>query len=343
MTGARWHLVVAVCLTMLLSLAQLGVTENSPANELEYSAKATYAAHSLLLDGVAAGDRVVVVGERGHILYSDDRGGSWTQATVPTRATLTGVFFHDQKLGWAVGHDAIILRTRDGGESWERVYQAIEEESPLLDVWFSDAQNGVAIGAYGYFLRTSDSGDTWAVSPIRSDADAPEGESMDSEPSDFHLNHFAESSNGHLYIAAEAGTVYRSDNDGKSWQSLPSPYHGSFFSTLPLDNNSVLLLGLRGHLYRSENNGDLWEELQIPADTTLTDGVRLKNGTLVIVGLAGTVLVSNDGGRRFEIQQQADRQGLTAVFETNAGDVMMVGEFGVSKLHLAKLAGKPEF
>ena len=37
---------------------------------------------------------------------------------IPTRVTLTGVFMHDPHLGWAVGHDGIILGTRDGGESW---------------------------------------------------------------------------------------------------------------------------------------------------------------------------------------------------------------------------------
>ena len=63
---------------------------------ITYSVKAPFASSSLLLDGVIVDDRIVVVGERGHILISDDHGRSWSQATVPTQVTLTGVFFHDK-------------------------------------------------------------------------------------------------------------------------------------------------------------------------------------------------------------------------------------------------------
>ena len=66
---------------------------------------------------------VVAVGERGHVLVSGDEGRSWRQADVPSRALLTGVFMHDARLGWAVGHDEVVLRTRDGGLTWERVHE----------------------------------------------------------------------------------------------------------------------------------------------------------------------------------------------------------------------------
>ena len=49
---------------------------------------------------------------------------------MPTRALLTGVYLHDSQLGWAVGHDAVVLRTRDGGTTWERVHDAPENGAP---------------------------------------------------------------------------------------------------------------------------------------------------------------------------------------------------------------------
>jgi photosystem II stability/assembly factor-like uncharacterized protein len=52
---------------------------------------------SLLLDGQVVGDRIIVVGERGHILISEDQGVSWQQQEVPTRATLTSIFFVDRE------------------------------------------------------------------------------------------------------------------------------------------------------------------------------------------------------------------------------------------------------
>ena len=105
-----------------------------------------------------AGSRLVVVGERGHVLLSDDDGASWAQASVPVRVLLTAVHMRGERTGWAVGHDATILRTRDGGETWTPVHRAPEEELPLLDVWFRDQSVGFAVGAYGYFLATRDGG-----------------------------------------------------------------------------------------------------------------------------------------------------------------------------------------
>ena len=91
---------------------------------------APLAAHSLLLDIARAGDRLVAVGERGHVLLSDDDGETWKQVQVPTRTMLTAVHFLDDKLGFAVGHDAVILRTEDGGSIWQRVHYAPQEERP---------------------------------------------------------------------------------------------------------------------------------------------------------------------------------------------------------------------
>ena len=76
------------------------------------------APQALLLDITTAGERLVVAGEQGIVLYSDDQGGSWQQAKVPTTQMLTGIDFADELLGWAVGHDGLILVSEDGARSW---------------------------------------------------------------------------------------------------------------------------------------------------------------------------------------------------------------------------------
>ena len=40
-----------------------------------------------------AGDRVMAVGQRGHVLYSDDAGGAGQQAEVPVSSDLVAVSF----------------------------------------------------------------------------------------------------------------------------------------------------------------------------------------------------------------------------------------------------------
>ena len=76
------------------------------------------APQSLLLDVQFIGGRLLSVGERGHILLSDDLGENWTQARVPSRQMLTAVHFPVPRRGWAVGHDGLVLASIDGGDSW---------------------------------------------------------------------------------------------------------------------------------------------------------------------------------------------------------------------------------
>ena len=292
------------------------------------SVKAPLALESLLLDGAAIGSRVVVVGERGHVLVSTDDGVSWRQAEVPTRVLLTAVHMHDERTGWAVGHDAVILRTVDGGESWTMVHEAPEEELPLLDVWFRDERTGFAVGAYGYFLATEDGGKSWASRAIGED--------------DFHLNALVpvvERSPGsagarsqRLYIAAEAGAVYRSDDGGAAWRELPSPYAGSWFGGLALDGNQVLLTGLRGHVFRSGDGGETWTEVATGTQATLTGAVRLPSGSILITGLEGSVLTSVDGGHSLSAHRLPSREGIAAALPLADGGVLLIGEFGVERL-----------
>ena len=93
----------------------------APPAAAERSMPSRLASRSLLLDAADRSGLAVAVGERGHILLSPDGGSTWTQSEAPTQALLTGVWLHDARLGWAVGHDEVILRTVDGGTSWERV------------------------------------------------------------------------------------------------------------------------------------------------------------------------------------------------------------------------------
>ncbi len=322
----------------LLLLAFPAIAQDEPpvADEAETALVKPLAARSLLLDAVAVDGRMVAVGEHGHILISDDGGASWRQsASVPTRATLTGVYFHDKELGWAVGHDAVILRTRDGGETWQRLHWAPEEERPFLDVWFSDADHGFAIGAYGFFFATADGGDTWEDRMIVTEDESEEVDAYDLG-GDFHLNQVAPASDQRLYIAAEAGTIYRSDDGAETWRELPSPYQGSFFGCLPLAGDSLLIFGLRGNLFRSDDAGETWQRIDSGTVAILNQGVALADGTIVVGGTSGTLLVSRDRGQSFELAPQADRQGLAQVLD--GGDhLILVGEFGVNRLPLSDL------
>jgi photosystem II stability/assembly factor-like uncharacterized protein len=293
---------------------------------------APLATKSLLLALAVAGDGLVAVGERGHVLRSTDHGRSWTQsAAVPTRAMLTGVCFEDARRGWAVGHDEIILATADGGATWTRAHFAPESQQPLLDVACGPDGHAIAVGAYGSVYTTSD-GVGWSARKLGAQplvpAKAPVAAAAGETAPDYHLNRIARLGQ-RLYIAAEAGHLYRSDDGGATWLELPSPYEGSFYGLLALDADSVLAFGLRGRLFRSRDAGRTWQPLDSHTVAMLTDAARLADGTLVVVGLSGVVLVSRDAGETFALQQQPNRKGLAAVAAGEGSRVVVAGEGGV--------------
>lgn len=306
---------VAAAGLALAAGAALALAAGEPGGERAIPAR--LAARSLLLDGAARGGLVVAVGERGHVLISTDGGGSWTQSDVPTRAMLTGVWMHDERLGWAVGHDETILRTRDGGTTWELVRSEPEAERPLLDVWFRDAEHGLAVGAYGAFLVTADGGATWTERPIGGD--------------DFHLNEIVAAPDGRLYLAAEAGHLYRSADGGETWESLESPYGGSYFGLLPLSDGGLLAFGLRGHLFRSDDGGESWIRIETGTEATLMSALDLGGGRVLVAGLAGALLRSDDGGRSFRGEAFPDRRAGVALVAAE-GSTLLLGEGGARLL-----------
>ena len=305
---------------------------------------APLAERTLLLDGQVVGDHLVAVGERGHILVSADAGRSWRQSPVPTRVTLTSVFFIDDRQGWAAGHDTTILRTRDGGATWQTVYADPERDAPILDLWFKNARQGLAVGAYGLILVTSDGGDSWQDQKLTvTGAYAAQTNTLLDEAGtpglDLHFNQLQAAPAGQLYLAGEGGHLYRSDDGGKQWEQSPIPYAGSLFGTLPLDDPRLLAFGLRGHLFYSADGGRRWQAVETGTDATLNDAVRLRDGRIALVGLAGTMLLGRDSGARFDLYAQPDRAGFSRVLEAPDGALILLGAQGARRLALPPAGG----
>ncbi|MCR4302068.1 MAG: YCF48-related protein [Sulfuricaulis sp.] len=308
------------CRGAALSVFWLWLTAG-PAMAADAAVLPSPAIRQLLLDIAPAGSRLVAVGERGRILLSTDEGKNWSQATAPGQATLTAVYFHDDRHGWAVGHDAVILRTEDGGRTWALVHQAPEERKPLLDVWFENPRHGFAIGAYGLALETRDGGRQWRRRTLL--------------PQDMHLNAIVGGPGGRIYIAGEAGTLLRSDDAGRRWRELSSPYPGSFFGVLQLPDGNPLIFGLRGKAFRSPDSGRRWLPVATHGETTLQGGAVLDDGSVVLVGNDGQLLISVDGGRQFTPRRNGPRQAFAAV-AASGGAFVLVGERGVAAVPRAE-------
>nr|WP_296183051.1 YCF48-related protein [Pseudomonas sp. UBA1879] len=300
---------------------------DAPANTGDaavFALESTKASRSLLLDVTHAGKRIVVVGDRGHILYSDDQGTSWTQAKVPTRQLLTAVYFVDDQHGWAVGHDAQILASKDGGATWTKQFEDLKREAPLLDVWFKDLKSGIAVGAYGALLETTDGGQHWEDI----------GDRLDNEDQ-YHLNGIAYVKDAGLFIVGEMGSMFRSADDGQTWEKLEGPYQGSLFGAVGTSQSMTLLAyGLRGNLFRSTDFGSNWEPIALqgergPLEFSIANASLLPDHSIVLVGNGGSIMRSTDDGETFTVSNRSDRLSLAGVAEDDKGNLILVGQGGV--------------
>ncbi|MDZ4381171.1 MAG: YCF48-related protein [Parvibaculum sp.] len=292
--------------------------EEAASSDVEYAVPSDLAAESLLLDATYAGDRLVAVGEFGHVVLSDDRGVTWHQAkSVPTQSTLTGVTFVNKDLGFAVGHDATVIRTADGGETWDLVYNDSESEMAFMTVYFENEKRGFAMGAFSFIVETNDGGETWEERSL-----------SDGLLDDYHLNKLFSDKDGDLFISAEFGVVYHSTDKGRTFNRIQTQYEGSFWGGFGMSDGSVMVFGMRGNAFRSWDKGQTWEKVETGTDKSIAGGVQLGSGKIVLVGLQGYVGYSDNGGQSFTEVTRSDRLGYAAVTDGPDGQIVVFGEPG---------------
>lgn len=326
---------------------------------LERPALRTARAASAVLLGIAtAGKRLVAVGERGIIIWSDDGGRRWTQAEVPVSVTLTAVSFAGPGLGWAAGHGGVILHSADGGKSWVRQLDGIGAaqlefdhakrvaaanpaderaaarladagrmlregaDKPFLDIDFDSASDGYAVGAFGQLLHTADGGHTWESLGDRLE-----------NPNAAHLYsvHVAASD---IWITGEQGLVFHSTDGGASFGRVSTPYQGSLFGQVQTGaGQAPVVLGLKGHAeFAPAGEKDRWGESVTGTSSSIMSGIRLADGRLVVATMAGSLLESRDGGAHFYAVPMPPAAPLTGLAQAFDGGLVVVGLGGARRL-----------
>ncbi len=344
-----------VAIGLLLSvaaLASLSAATAPPADPLQLPAQTSRLASSSPLFAITqAGPRLVAVGQRGHILLSDDKGVTWQQAAVPVSVDLTAVHFPSPRRGWAVGHDGVILHSDDGGAHWalqldgrqaaQRIVDAYTPRAgsgnteldavlaeakrmlaqgpdlPWLDVWFDDDNRGFAVGAFNLVFSTRDGGATWQ--PASDRVDNPRG---------YHLYALRGGSGGQLYAAGELGLLLRLDRATQRFVAVPTPYKGTFFGVLALPD-LLLAYGLRGNAWRSLDGGRTWHKTETGIDTGLTGGTLLDDGRIALVSQGGQLLLSRDNAGHFAAVPGLQTSPAFGVVAAGSSSVALVGARGV--------------
>jgi len=322
----------------------------APVDVLERPAQTSGLASRRLLQSVArAGERLVAVGPRGHILVSADGGQTWKQAQVPLSSDLTAVYFVDDKAGWAVGHDGVVLASTDGGDTWVKqldgraanalLLQSLKArvaaephskelagllseaeryaeqgpDKPFLDVWFKDAQNGFVVGGYNLIFATHDGGKSWESWFDRTD-----------NPKLLNLYAIRPAAGG-VYIAGEGGLVMKLD--GERFRGVSVDYKGSLFGVADA-GDAVVVFGLRGNAFRSEDGGKHWSKVDSQLAATIVSGTRTAQGVVLLVDQGGRIAASRDGGKTFNRLALEKTMPVTSIIA--AGDKLaLTGPMGV--------------
>lgn len=320
------------------------------------------------LDLAHAGDRVVAVGDRGNIFYSDDSGSTWAMARVPAEVMLTAVCFADDSHGWAVGHDAVVLATTDGGQTWSQQYSdpmggggdpvedEVDDEEMSGDIYSDDIYSDdiYSDDPYGDGDMVAPAVDptgapflsVWCDTPDHAIAVGGFGYLLVTEdggqtwskgmarldnPDGWHLYDIKSLSgnDGTVFVTGEKGTLFRSRDHGANWERLESPYEGSLFGVTGIDDNSLFVYGLQGNVWLSRDLGESWQRVKTGISQGINDGVLLSDGSVVLVGNSGVLLTSHDGGSSLSLRYTAERESISAVLPRQPGGVLTAGAGGL--------------
>ena len=323
--GRSFILLLSICVAISLS----GFVKAAP----EYASIMPKASTSLLLDIAKAGERLVVVGEYGHILYSDDAGKSWQQARVPTRQMLTAVYFVNIKQGWAVGHDGLILHTLDGGENWVIQRHGLEEQKRAnLALKLSLRERMRSLRA-----QVDDTDDLQSLQQQieETEMDLQDIEAVLAEPVfTSPLMDVLFTSTTHGWAAGAFGQFYHTSDGGKTWQNyaerLDNPYDLHLNALAAAKSGELFLVGEAGMAFRSVDGGESWQTGDMPYDGSLFGILSSADGAFQLTfGLRGNMFVSKDLGMSWEEVESGSDFTLFGGFLAQSGEITVVGSGGV--------------
>jgi photosystem II stability/assembly factor-like uncharacterized protein len=309
-----------------------------------------------------AGRRMIAVGEHGVIVYSDDSGGTWSQANVPVDVTLTCVQFASPNLGWAAGNFGVILNTQDAGKTWRLQLNGIQANQltltaaqepalqssglpgapfamkranafieggpnkPFLCLLVISPQKVLVCGSFKLTMLTIDGGDSW------------QDWSLHILDRLSHNLYDAQIIDSKMFIVGEAGLVFCSTDGGGSFQQATSPADVTLFGLVGTKDNNVIVFGVAGSCYRSTSGGNSWVTINLPTSDNLTAGRLLDSGDILIASETGVIFRSKDNGETFAPLSGMPMVTIFDLEQAPNGDLILVGASGAISIPAALLS-----
>ncbi|WP_227508279.1 WD40/YVTN/BNR-like repeat-containing protein [Marinobacter sp. P4B1] len=287
------------------------------------------APESLLNDATRAGDRIVAVGERGHVIYSDDEGQTWTQAEVPVSVTLNAVDFGSDSSGWVVGHSGAVLHSGDAGATWQLQFDGLQAAELVIE---SREEQIAAMEERIEQAPEAEKGDLeWALDDLFFALENVQAD-MEIGPVNPLLDVWFEDDQ-HGFVVGAYGMVLRTQDGGETWEDwgpqLSNPQNFHLNSVARVTGGGLVIVGEAGQVHVSVDNGDTWERRESPYDGSLFGVMGTgKVNEVLAFGLRGNTMLSTDLGRSWTMVANEGGTTLNNGSVADDGRVTLVGNSG---------------
>ncbi|MCD4723691.1 MAG: T9SS type A sorting domain-containing protein [Bacteroidales bacterium] len=237
------------------------------------------------LHGCAVGD-VMMGGNEGFIMVTDDGGLSWTETTPANSDWLTDVEYYNSMCIWTCGYDGNVFRSLDGGHTWYEEYYGSESFDAIH--FFNDS-NGILIAGNSALL-SFDGGDNW--------------DSLVYITQDFTSFHaFMSWENNKGMLVGYGGTISRTMDGGSSWEKINKGLNVYFSELGFFDSFNGLGIGgvwSTAQLLRTYDGGYNWEY-----DTIIPNGrfynLYMDGQSCYLLNDSSQMMKTHDGGLNWEL------------------------------------------
>ena len=213
-------------------------------------------------------------------LFPLESTGIWTELSpgIP-RVTYFGVHFINANTGWAAGNLGAVIKTTNGGDSWE--VKETNTTTLLLKVHSYNGQIVIATGYDGIILRSDDGGKTFTQIPSGTTNDLW-GVQMLNDTLGF--------------VCGLNQTLLRTTDSGLNWQSIAAGLNAHYWAIEFLDEQYGMIACGGGKVLRTTDGGSSWAQTQAGDASDLYAIDIIDSLHITAAGYLGKNVYSSDGG-----------------------------------------------
>jgi photosystem II stability/assembly factor-like uncharacterized protein len=241
-----------------------------------------------------------------------DDGGATWKSQNNGKGTFYSVNFPTRGSGWAVGGGGAIWHTDDGGESWGGQKSGVTTD--LTQIVFVGPEFGWTVGDDGTILHTEDGGSTW--------------KKQNSGTSDnLWSAAFVTEQSG--WAAGANGTILHTEDGGNSWKPQSSGTVRGLIGLSFATSSSGWAVGQKGTILHTENGGITWNSQSSGTRSDLMSPTFVTPQSGWVVGRGGIILHTEDGGATWDFETSGEKEDLIEVKFVTAQSGWIVGRGGI--------------